>query len=133
MRYTVGFGISTCDARSARLRPTVSRRRTSRISTVLWSTRTPANDGAGFTVSYSKTEAFGMQRLLDPGNFWRYIIPLTIMNASFHTVKRPDLPSSRETAVMDPSSLRKHFLIGGLFALGQIRMTETGLERMIIG
>ena len=34
---------------------------------------------------------------------------------------------------MDPGSLREHFLIGGLFALGQIRMTETGLERMIVG
>ena len=55
------------------------------------------------------------------------------MTPSFHIVKRPDLPSSREAAAMDSISLRKHFLVSGLFASGEIRMAETGLERMIVG
>ena len=55
------------------------------------------------------------------------------MNSSFHIVKRPDLPSSREAAAMDTALLREHFLVRGLFAPGEIRMAETGLERMIVG
>jgi 4-deoxy-L-threo-5-hexosulose-uronate ketol-isomerase len=54
------------------------------------------------------------------------------MNTAFHIVKRPWLPSSREASTMDTSALREHFLISGLFAAGEIRATETGLERMIV-
>jgi 4-deoxy-L-threo-5-hexosulose-uronate ketol-isomerase len=34
---------------------------------------------------------------------------------------------------MDPGALREHFLVTDLFVSGEIRMTETGLERMIVG
>jgi 4-deoxy-L-threo-5-hexosulose-uronate ketol-isomerase len=55
------------------------------------------------------------------------------MNQPFHIVKRTDLPSSREVAVMETGALRDHFLVTDLFAQGEIRMAQTGLERMVLG
>ncbi len=43
------------------------------------------------------------------------------------------MPSPRETAVLDTEELRASFLLDDLFAMGEIRMVYTDLDRAIVG
>lgn len=45
----------------------------------------------------------------------------------------PPLPGPNETARLDTAALRAHFLLGNLFAPGELRRTLTDLDRVIVG
>jgi 4-deoxy-L-threo-5-hexosulose-uronate ketol-isomerase len=45
----------------------------------------------------------------------------------------PPLPGPSETSRLDTTALRTHFLLGGLFAAGELRRTLTDLDRVIVG